>query len=135
RIGGDEFTILLDHLKQPGDAALVADRMIKALAAPFHINGSEVFTSVSIGIALNNISYERAEDIVRDADTAMYRAKFLGKKRFIVFDSSMRASVIARLELETDLRKGLQRREFVNFYQPIISLAEGQIAGFEALSR
>jgi diguanylate cyclase (GGDEF)-like protein/PAS domain S-box-containing protein len=135
RLGGDEFTILLDHLKQPADASLVAERMIKALATPFDIEGHEVFTSVSIGVALSSVGYQTAEDIIRDADTAMYRAKSTGKRRFVVFDAGMRASVIARMELETDLRRALQRHEFVNFYQPIISLTAGQIAGFEALSR
>ena len=135
RLGGDEFTVLLDDLKDPNDAKRAAERLMKALTAPFVLGGKEVFTSVSIGIALSNPTYEQPEDILRDADTAMYRAKSLGKARFEVFDADMRASVMARLQLETDLRRALERQEFRNFYQPIVSLASGKIAGFEALLR
>src|SRR5437773_9936767 len=135
RLGGDEFTVLLDDLKDPNDAKSAADRLMKALAPPFILGGKEVFTSVSIGIALSNTAYEHAEDMLRDADTAMYRAKSLGKARFEVFDADMRASVMARLQLETDLRGALEREEFRNFYQPIVSLDSGRIVGFEALLR
>ena len=135
RLGGDEFTVLLDDLKDPNDAKSAADRLMKALAPPFILGGKEVFTSVSIGIALSNTAYEHAEDMLRDADTAMYRAKSLGKARFEVFDADMRASILARLQLETDLRGALERKEFRNFYQPIVSLDSGQIVGFEALLR
>jgi diguanylate cyclase (GGDEF)-like protein/PAS domain S-box-containing protein len=135
RLGGDEFTILLDQVKDSSDATLVADRIMKAIAAPFSIEGKKLFTSVSIGIALSNIGYDKPEDLLRDADTAMYRAKTLGKGRYEVFDLEMRASVIARLQLETDLRSALEREEFRNFYQPIVSLDSGQITGFEALLR
>src|SRR5260221_1487466 len=135
RLGGDEFTVLLDDIKDPSDAKRAADRMMKALAAPFILGGKEVFTSVSIGIALSNSAYEQPEEILRDADTAMYRAKSLGKARYEVFDADMRASVMARLQLETDLRRALERGEFRNFYQPIVALVSGEIAGFEALSR
>jgi len=135
RLGGDEFTVLLDDIKDPSDAKRAADRLMKALASPFILGGKEVFTSVSIGIALSNPAYEQAEDILRDADTAMYRAKSLGKARYEVFDADMRASVMARLQLETDLRRALERGEFRNFYQPIVALDSGEIAGFEALSR
>jgi diguanylate cyclase (GGDEF)-like protein/PAS domain S-box-containing protein len=135
RLGGDEFTVLLDHIKDPSDAKRAAERMMKALAPPFILGGREVFTSVSIGIALSNPAYEQPEDILRDADTAMYRAKSLGKARYEVFDADMRASVMARLQLETDLRHALERGEFRNFYQPIVALVSGEIAGFEALLR
>jgi diguanylate cyclase (GGDEF)-like protein/PAS domain S-box-containing protein len=135
RLGGDEFTVLLDHIKDPSDAKRAADRMMKALALPFILGGKEVFTSVSIGIALSNPSYEQPEDILRDADTAMYRAKSLGKARYEVFDADMRASVMARLQLETDLRHALERGEFRNFYQPIVKLVSAEIVGFEALLR
>src|SRR6267143_93911 len=124
RLGGDEFTVLLDDLKDPADAKLAADRLMK-----------EVFTSVSIGIALSNSSYEQPEEILRDADTAMYRAKSLGKARYEIFDADMRASVMARLQLEMDLHRALEHNEFQNFYQPIVSLASGEIVGFEALLR
>ena len=135
RLGGDEFTVLLDDIKDPSDAKRAADRMMKALASPFLLGGKEVFTSVSIGIALGNSAYEQPEDILRDADTAMYRAKSLGKARYEVFDADMRASVMARLQLETDLHRALERGELRNFYQPIVALASGEIAGFEALLR
>ncbi len=135
RLGGDEFTVLLDDIKDPSDAKRAADRMMKALATPFILGGKEVFTSVSIGIALSNSAYELPEEILRDADTAMYRAKSLGKARYEVFDADMRASVMARLQLETDLRRALERGEFRNFYQPIVALVSGEIAGFEALLR
>lgn len=135
RLGGDEFTVLLDDIKEPDDAKNAAERLMKALAAPFVLGGKEVFTSVSIGIALSNSVYEQPEEILRDADTAMYRAKSLGKARYEVFDADMRASVMARLQLETDLRRALEREEFCNFYQPIVDLRSGEIVGFEALLR
>jgi diguanylate cyclase (GGDEF)-like protein/PAS domain S-box-containing protein len=135
RLGGDEFTILLDQVGDPSDATLIAERLMNALAAPFSLNGQKIFTSMSIGIALSSIGYDNPEDILRDADTAMYRAKSLGKARYAVFDLDMRASVIARLQLETDLRDALEREEFRNFYQPIVSLDSGRITGFEALLR
>jgi diguanylate cyclase (GGDEF)-like protein/PAS domain S-box-containing protein len=135
RMGGDEFTVLLDEIKQPADANLAAERINKELAAPFVVGGKEVFTSASIGIALSNPSYQHPEEIMRDADTAMYRAKALGKSRYEVFDADMRASVMARLELETDLRRAIERNEFRNFYQPIVSLETGEVTGFESLLR
>ena len=135
RMGGDEFTVLLDDLKDPGDAKLAAERLMKSVTSPFMLGGREVFTSMSIGIALSNPGYEQAEDILRDADTAMYRAKSRGKARYEIFDADMRASVVARLQLEMDLRRALEHGEFHNVYQPIVSLAAGQIVGFEALLR
>jgi diguanylate cyclase (GGDEF)-like protein/PAS domain S-box-containing protein len=135
RLGGDEFTILLDHIKEPGEVELAAKRLMKVLTSSFNVNGKEIFTSASIGIALSSTGYDSSEDILRDADTAMYRAKSLGKARYEVFDVDMRASVIARLQLETDLRNGLNREEFRNYYQPIVSLGSGRIVGFEALLR
>src|ERR1700704_244427 len=112
RLGGDEFTVLLDDLKDLGDARLAADRLMKVLAPPFILDGKEVFTSVSIGIALSNSAYENPDDMLRDADTAMYRAKSLGKSRYEVFDADMRASLVARLQVETDLRHALERGNF-----------------------
>src|SRR6201988_923127 len=135
RLGGDEFTILLDDIKEPDDANRAAERLMKSLAPPFFLAGKEKFTSISIGIAMSNTAYEEPEDMLRDADTAMYRAKSLGKARFEVFDADMRASVMARLQLETDMRRALERHEFRNVYQPIVALDSGRIVGFEALMR
>ena len=135
RLGGDEFTILLDHIKHIADATRVADRLQKELALPFNLNGQEVFTTVSIGIAVSATGYERPEELLRDADTAMYRAKALGKARYELFDTAMREVAVASLQLETDLRKAIDRQEFQNFYQPIVSLETGRIVGFEALVR
>jgi diguanylate cyclase (GGDEF)-like protein/PAS domain S-box-containing protein len=135
RLGGDEFTILLDHIKHIADATRVADRLQKELALPFNLNGQEVFTTVSIGIAVSATGYGRPEELLRDADTAMYRAKALGKARYELFDPAMRDVAVASLQLETDLRKAIERQEFQNFYQPIVSLETGRIVGFEALVR
>jgi diguanylate cyclase (GGDEF)-like protein/PAS domain S-box-containing protein len=135
RLGGDEFTILLDHIKHITDATRVADRLQKELSLPFNLNGQEVFTTVSIGIAVSVTGYVRPEDLLRDADTAMYRAKALGKARYELFDPAMREVALASLQLETDLRKAMDRQEFQNFYQPIVSLGTGRIVGFEALVR
>jgi diguanylate cyclase (GGDEF)-like protein/PAS domain S-box-containing protein len=135
RLGGDEFTILLDQVKDQSDATLVAERLIKTMAAPFVLNGKKAFSSVSVGIALSSVGYDNPEDMLRDADTAMYQAKSLGKSRCEVFDLEMRASMTARLQLETDLREAVERDELRNYYQPIVSLESGRIIGFEALLR
>jgi EAL domain-containing protein (putative c-di-GMP-specific phosphodiesterase class I) len=127
--------VLLDDIKDPLDANRAAERIMKSLSAPFVVGDKEVFTSASIGIALSNPGYQQAEELMRDADTAMYRAKSLGKSRFEVFDADMRANVMARLELETDLRHSLERGELRNYYQPIVALETGEIMGFESLLR
>jgi diguanylate cyclase (GGDEF)-like protein/PAS domain S-box-containing protein len=134
-LGGDEFGILVDHIQSPLDASHVADRVQTAVSAPFKVGGQEVFTSASIGIAFSASGYERPEDLLRDADTAMYRAKSLGSGRTQIFDREMHARALARLTLETDLRRALERREFRLHYQPIVALATGRISGFEALVR
>lgn len=135
RLGGDEFTILLDGIKHVRDATRVAERLQKQLSLPLTVGGHEVFTSASIGIAVSATGYEHAEEILRDADTAMYRAKMLGKSRFELFDPAMREHAVARMTLETDLRKALERNEFLLYYQPIVSLDNGALIGFEALVR
>ncbi len=134
-LGGDEFGILVDHVQSPVDAGHVAERVQTSVSAPFKVGGQEVFTSSSIGIAFSASGYERPEDLLRDADTAMYRAKSLGSGRTQIFDREMHARALARLTLETDLRRALERGEFRLHYQPIVSLATGRIAGFEALVR
>ena len=108
---------------------------MKDVAKPFNIDQREIFTTVSIGIAVSTLGYQHPEEFLRDADTAMYRAKSGGKARFEIFDAEMRASVTRRLEIETDLRYAIEREEFRNYYQPIISLESGRIVGFEALLR
>lgn len=135
RLGGDEFAILLDGLVQPADATRVAERLLQDLEAPFQIGDQHVYAAASIGIVFSTSGEDKPEDLLRDADTAMYRAKALGKGRYEVFDATMRDQAIARLELENDLRKALERQEFEVFYQPIFSLSTCRIVGFEALLR
>jgi diguanylate cyclase (GGDEF)-like protein len=135
RLGGDEFTILLDRLGTSGNATIAVERLMSALAAPFDLCGKEVFVGASVGIALGRCEYESPEDILRDADTAMYSAKAQGKARFAIFDDTMRAKVVARLQLENDLRRAVEQREFRLQYQPILSLESNRIVGFEALLR
>ncbi len=135
RLGGDEFTILLDGVQTASDAKAVAERLLSMVAQPFNLQGREIFTSVSIGIVMSAPRYEHADDMVRDADTAMYRAKAMGKARAEVFDTSMLAAAELRLQLESDLRRAIDRHELEVYYQPIIALAEGQLCGFEALLR
>jgi diguanylate cyclase (GGDEF)-like protein/PAS domain S-box-containing protein len=135
RIGGDEFTIVLDDIADPSDAVRVAGRIQSGLAVPFLINRQEVVVSASIGIALSTTPRSAAEEVLRDAEIAMYRAKRAGKARCEVFDTAMYATAVQRLRLETDLRKGLERGELINHYQPIVWLRGGAIAGFEALAR
>ena len=135
RLGGDEFTVLLEDLANVTEAIDVAERLQQALALPFNLNGHEVFTTVSIGIALSSTGYERPEEVLRDADTAMYRAKVLGKARHEVFDKTMHTFAMNLLQMETDLRRAIERKEFVLHYQPIVSLETGTISGFEALIR
>jgi diguanylate cyclase (GGDEF)-like protein/PAS domain S-box-containing protein len=135
RIGGDEFTIVLDDIADPSDAVRVAERIQSRLALPFLINRQEVVVSASIGIALSTTLRTAAEEVLRDAEIAMYRAKRAGKARFEVFDTAMYATAVQRLRLETDLRKALERGELINHYQPIVWLQNGAICGFEALVR
>ena len=135
RLGGDEFAILLDYLNSADDAKAVADRLMQELNRPFEMDEKEIYTTVSIGIALSSSGYLYPEEFLRDADTAMYRAKSTGKARSEIFDADMRATITSRMQLETDLRHALDRKEFRNVYQPIVLLATGQVAGFEALLR
>jgi diguanylate cyclase (GGDEF)-like protein len=135
RIGGDEFTVLLDGVSSVEDACAVAERLIAAVGLPFMLQGREVFTSISLGIVLCADRYANAEDMLRDADTAMYRAKARGKARLAVFDTTMLEAAEERLLLESDLRHALERQELEIYYQPIVALADGQLSGFEALLR
>jgi len=135
RLGGDEFTILLDTISCLADATGVAERIREELTAPFLLRGHEIFTSVSVGIALSSEGYESPNEMLRDADTAMYRAKAAGHARHQVFDADMHQHAVSALRLETDLRRALERREIVPFYQPIVDLDDGAVVGFEALAR
>lgn len=135
RLGGDEFTILLDGIKDRGDAQRVAERVQELLAEPFHLAGRELFVTASVGIKYSGSDDEQPEDLLRDADTAMYCAKTFGKAQYQVFDAKMHTSALSNLQLESDLRRAIDREEFCVNYQPIVSLQSGRISGFEALVR
>jgi len=135
RLGGDEFAILLHRVETAGGAIHVADRIQEILNMNFSIDGHEVFVTASIGIAHSATGYLNPEEILRDADIAMYRAKAGGKARYEIFDRDMHQSAVALLKLETELRQGVQREDFVMHYQPIVSLDHGRIVGFEGLVR
>ena len=135
RFGGDEFIILLEDVSTAMDAMRTAQRIQETLTLPFVLNEHSLVVKASIGVASLSPSHARPEDLIRDAELAMYRAKRTGKARCEVFDPEMNASALKRLKLETELRRGMEQGEVVVFYQPIISLRTGKIAGFEALSR
>jgi len=135
RLGGDEFTILLDDIPNTGAAKDIAKSIHQTLESSFNLDGYEVFATASIGIALSGMGYNRAEDLLRDADTAMHRAKLQGTACYVMFDTAMSGRALAQLRLETELRWAIERQELEVYYQPIISLATGKITGFEALVR
>jgi diguanylate cyclase (GGDEF)-like protein/PAS domain S-box-containing protein len=134
RIGGDEFAVLLTHIDRDTDAAAVANRILKRVSEPFHFEGRRIFVAASIGIAFND-SGVTPEDLLRNADTAMYAAKTRGKARYEFFDKEMRERAISRFEIETGLRKALDVGQLILHYQPVVRLSDGQIRGFEALVR
>jgi len=135
RLGGDEFAVLLDGIPNATEATNMARRIQEKLSSPFNLSGHEVFTTTSIGIALSSTGYDHPENMLRDADTAMYRAKAQGKACYEVFDKGMHTHAVYLLKMENDLRRALDREEFRVYYQPIVSLDSGQLAGFEALIR
>ena len=135
RMGGDEFAILLDDTESLTASTQVAERIQKRLSMPFSIGNQEIFTTASIGIVEGTPRYVEPEDLLRDADMAMYKAKQSGKAHHEVFDAAMKARANTELQLESDLRRAVQRNEFKLEYQPIVSLNSGRIAGFEALVR
>ncbi|MDQ6826862.1 MAG: amino acid permease, partial [Candidatus Eremiobacteraeota bacterium] len=135
RLGGDEFTILLDDIEDERDAVVFAERILIELAPPFAIATGQIYASASIGIAITRTGYDLPEDVLRDADIAMYRAKELGKQRYVVFAPDLLERAASLLQLETDLKGALERREFLLFYQPIVSLRSNELRGFEALIR
>ena len=135
RHGGDEFTILVENIQGLDEATAVADRAHEELARAFNVGGHDVFSTASIGIVIGAPHYKHPDEVLRDADTAMYRAKAAGKSGYVVFDDTMHEQVKENLKLETELRHALQRGEFRVFYQPIMELATGKLRGFEALVR
>jgi diguanylate cyclase (GGDEF)-like protein len=135
RFGGDEFAILLSGMTDATDAVRVAQRIQDELSQPFVLDKNSAFATASIGIALSSSGYDRPDDILRDADIAMYRAKENGKARYELFDQGMHARAVSRLQLESDLRQAIENKEFSVYYQPIVALPTGRLAGFEALVR
>ncbi len=135
RLGGDEFGILLENITDINIAIQVAERIIQQLSLAFNLSRYEVFMNASIGISWGNKDYDRPEYLLRDADTAMYRAKAQGRAKYHVFNPAMHQEAIQLLELENDLRRAVERQEFLVYYQPIVSLTTGRISGFEALVR
>ncbi len=135
RLGGDEFVVLADDVGSPEDAHHLAERIHEELALPIAIGSEEYFTSVSIGIALSSVDYDLPEQLIRDADTAMYRAKADGRSATEIFNKEMHDRAVAILQLENDMRRALNTSQFEIHYQPIINLRSGRIRGFEALLR
>jgi len=135
RLGGDEFVVLVDSEQSPEIPVQLARAVISSMEPPFHLDGSLVFVSTSIGIAHSTAAASSPESLLRDADTAMYHAKAAGRGRYAVFDSSMHARAVARLGLDTDLRRAVENHEFILHFQPQVDLRSGRLAGFEALVR
>jgi diguanylate cyclase (GGDEF)-like protein/PAS domain S-box-containing protein len=135
RLGGDEFTVLLEDITSPSQATRVAERITEAFRSPFSVEGQELFVTASVGIALSATGSKRPPEVLQDADVAMYRAKTMGKAHYAVFEPSMSAGALARLELENDLRRAIEGHEFRVYYQPKVDLESGRIAGMEALVR
>jgi diguanylate cyclase (GGDEF)-like protein len=135
RLGGDEFALLLEEVRDPSDAARVAERLQLALRTPMNIRDSEVFTSASIGIALSGRADDAPQHLLRSADLAMYRAKEHGRSRFEVFDPAMHTAAMERLRMEMDLRRAIERDQLLLHYQPVFSLSTGGVVAVEALIR
>ena len=135
RLGGDEFGIIIENLTDISMAIKVAEHILQQFSLPFELSRYEVFVNASIGISWGNSDCDKPEYLLRDADTAMYRAKALGKARYHVFNPEMHYRATQLLELENDLRRAIERQEFIVYYQPIISLVTGKISGLEALVR
>ncbi len=135
RLGGDEFAVVIGHYHSDEDVVAIAERIIRTLSEPIRVAGKELYTSASIGIAFAEPRYRSPEELLRDADVAMYRAKNTGRQRYALFDEQLHDAALRVLEMEGDLRRALQRQEFVPHYQPIVRLGDGQVIGFEALVR
>ncbi|GAB4189651.1 MAG: hypothetical protein Kow00105_04040 [Phycisphaeraceae bacterium] len=135
RFGGDEFVVLLDGIHSVGEAEQISRRLLDVIAEPFTFDTCEVITTASIGIVSSDFGYERAEDVIRDADAAMYQAKAAGKARYCLFDVNMHTQAMRRLRLEQDLRSNSLTDQLIVHYQPIVSLDSGDVSGFESLVR
>ena len=135
RFGGDEFVVLAEDLRDPPQPVRIAQRILESLQEPVEVNGNTIYISTSIGIVLGSSHYSRAEQVIRDADTAMYRAKAMGKGCYAIFDEAMHTNAVKRLDIENELRKGIEQREFTLHYQPIINITDHSIVGFESLVR
>ena len=135
RLGGDEFAVLLDDVRAVSDVMRIGQRLLRALQEPIVLAEREWYVTTSIGIAIGAADPQLAEDLLRDADTAMYRAKHDGKDRYALFNPTMRAAVTQRLDLEHDLRRAIRRGELRLVYQPQVALDSGEVVGFEALVR
>lgn len=135
RLGGDEFTILLESLRQPEDAVMVAERILERMRMPVRLSQQEIFVTPSIGIALSSETCFQRDDLLRDADTAMYEAKANGKAGYVLFDPGMNTHAMERVEMETALRRALENQEFRVYYQALVNLDDGAICGAEALVR
>ncbi|MDE1894127.1 MAG: EAL domain-containing protein [Xanthomonadaceae bacterium] len=135
RLGGDEFAVLLEGIAEHGNALQIAERIIGELQTPFRLGTKEIFTSASIGVALSAPHYRQPEELLRDADAAMYNAKDGGRHRAAMFDDRLRREALSLLDMESDLRHALSRNEFEPFYQPIVELSDGRVTGYEALLR
>jgi diguanylate cyclase (GGDEF)-like protein len=135
RFGGDEFVIILDSLVSRDEAVVISERIQHRLQSPVIISGTEIFVTLSMGIAFSSPEYEHPEHILRDADNAMYHAKLRGRAQYAVFDEEMRYSTMKTMTLENDLRRAVERKEFILHYQPVINLTSGKVSGFEALVR
>ena len=135
RLAGDEFAILLEDVQAPADVTAVAQRVLDALGAPMLVAGKELQPTASVGIAIGDSHYQAADEVLRDADIALYRAKDLGRKRFELFDETLAKNVVDVLALEVELRQALQNDQFEPYFQPICRLDDGQVVGYEALIR
>ena len=135
RFGGDEFVMLIDDIRAPIDAVRVAERVQALAAESLQLGAQDVFVTPSIGVAVSSDDHHSGDEVVRDADLAMYRAKAAGGGRYAVFDAAMHQGALERLRLETELRRAVERQEFRLWYQPIVSLADRRVVGFEALTR
>jgi EAL domain-containing protein (putative c-di-GMP-specific phosphodiesterase class I) len=135
RLGGDEFVVMLDGISGKEDAVVVARRLLEAFNQPHDLDGHTVISTASIGIAMSRPDYKTVDELLRDADTAMYQAKHSGKARYVVFDQHMHEQLIEQAALEEDLRDAIERETFTLVYEPIVDMQDGQISGFEALIR